>query len=86
MFDREFYPSIYEKAAILLETMIINHPFVDGNKRTAMCAAEMFMHLNGYSLNIAPLHFSDFCLKIAKGEIKYPEIIEFFQKRSAQLM
>lgn len=84
LFDQELYPTIYDKAAILLETLTENHPFVDGNKRTAMCATEMFMHLNGYILNIEPLHFSDFCLKIAKGEAKFKEIVEFFKKRSAK--
>jgi death on curing protein len=84
MFDQEFYPTIYDKAAILLETLIFNHPFVDGNKRTAMCAAEMFMHLNGYALNIAPLQFSDFCLNIAQEKIKIEEIISFFKKRSIE--
>ncbi|MEI7922751.1 MAG: Fic family protein [Planctomycetota bacterium] len=39
--DQEFYPLIYEKAAILGFTLILNHPFLDGNKRTGFLSMDM---------------------------------------------
>lgn len=50
-FDQlELYPTIIEKAAILGFSIISNHPFVDGNKRTGQHVMEVFLNLNGYSL------------------------------------
>lgn len=47
-FDREdFYPTIAEKAAALAFSLIQNHPFNDGNKRTGHAAMELFLDLNG---------------------------------------
>jgi death-on-curing protein len=43
-FGEDAYPTIIEKAAALLHSLVLNHPFVDGNKRTGTIA---FLHLNG---------------------------------------
>ena len=43
----DLYPSLYEKAAALMESLALNHPFVDGNKRTAITAASLFLLRNG---------------------------------------
>ena len=40
--EKDLYPTFYEKAAALGESLIINHPFVDGNKRTGMAAMYAF--------------------------------------------
>lgn len=51
-FDKvELYPTVIEKAAILGYSIISNHPFVDGNKRTGQHVMEVFLNLNGYKLN-----------------------------------
>lgn len=50
-FDRqELYETIFDKAAALLQSLLKNHPFVDGNKRTALTSAGSFLKLNGYNL------------------------------------
>lgn len=46
----ELYPTIAEKAAALGFSLIQNHPFVDGNKRTGHAAMEAFLVLNGYEI------------------------------------
>jgi death on curing protein len=43
-----YYGDAVAQAAALLESLLINHPFVDGNKRTAFAAADIFLRLNGY--------------------------------------
>jgi death-on-curing protein len=48
---RDLYPTIYTKSAALMDSLIRNHPFLDGNKRTGIAAAAMFLRMNGYQLN-----------------------------------
>ena len=42
-----YYADLVEEAAALLESLLINHPFLDGNKRTAFAACDVFLRLNG---------------------------------------
>ena len=42
-----YYDGIIEEAAALLESLAMNHPFVDGNKRTALASTDAFLRLNG---------------------------------------
>ena len=50
-----YYDDILAEAAALLESLAINHPFVDGNKRMAFAAADVFMRINGWRLKRAPM-------------------------------
>ena len=50
-----YYEDIVAEAAALLESLAINHPFVDGNKRIAFAAADVFLRINGWRLQRAPL-------------------------------
>ena len=49
-----YYDDILAEAAALLESLAINHPFVDGNKRIAFAAADVFLRINGWRLRRAP--------------------------------
>jgi death-on-curing protein len=68
MFGEELYPTIEEKAAILLYLLTQNHPFVDGNKRTALSACFWFLENNGYTLRVENEELYQFTLAIASGE------------------
>ena len=46
-----YYEDVVAEAAALLESLAINHPFVDGNKRIAFAAADVFLRINGWHLN-----------------------------------
>lgn len=46
------YADLAEMAAALFESLIMNHPFVDGNKRVAFFATDVFLRLNGYRLKV----------------------------------
>jgi death-on-curing protein len=50
-----YYPDIVAEAAAVLESLAINHPFVDGNKRIAFAAADVFLRINGWRLQHAPM-------------------------------
>ncbi|MFQ5791344.1 MAG: type II toxin-antitoxin system death-on-curing family toxin [Acidobacteriota bacterium] len=49
-----YYRDITEMAAALFESLIMNHPFVDGNKRAAFFATDVFLRLNGWKLTVHP--------------------------------
>jgi len=50
-----YYEDIVAEAAALLESLAINHPFVDGNKRIAFAAADVFLRINGWRLQRSPV-------------------------------
>ena len=50
-----YYDDVVAEAAALLESLAINHPFVDGNKRIAFAAADVFLRINGWRLQRAPM-------------------------------
>ena len=49
-----YYQDIAETAAALFESLLMNHPFVDGNKRVAFFATDVFLRLNGWRLEVKP--------------------------------
>lgn len=63
------YPDIHSKAAALLYSLARNHAFIDGNKRTAALATDVFFALNGYVLEAEPSEFVGLVLDAAQGLI-----------------
>jgi death on curing protein len=76
---KDLYPSIAEKAAALAFSLVMNHPFLDGNKRTGYGAMLMFLSRNGYAID-APLdeHESTF-LKLAAGLLDREEFLDWIR-------
>jgi death on curing protein len=64
----DLYPTIAEKAAALGFSLIMNHPFVDGNKRTGHAAMEVFL-LNGYEIDASVDEQEQVILQLAAGEL-----------------
>ncbi|HEY5600778.1 MAG TPA: type II toxin-antitoxin system death-on-curing family toxin [Patescibacteria group bacterium] len=58
----DLYPDIFLKAAALIQSLSSNHPFVDGNKRTALTTLEYFLDLNEYNLKATQREKVDFTL------------------------
>jgi len=50
-----YYGDVVAEAAAMMESLAINHPFVDGNKRIAFAAADVFLRVNGWRLKRAPM-------------------------------
>lgn len=65
---KELYPSLAEKAAAPGFSLIQNHPFVDGNKRTGHAVMAMFLALNGYRIEASLDEQFDVILSIASGK------------------
>jgi death-on-curing protein len=58
-----------------------NHPFVDGNKRTAWIAARLFLRINGFALTFDHAQATRAMLGLAAGEISEDELAEWFRER-----
>lgn len=83
--DVEFYPSAAEKAAALLESIVKNHPFVDGNKRTGYTLARLTLLKSDFDLVATTDERYDFVVKIASGEMEYEAILAWIQEHLISL-
>jgi len=67
LYGKPIHRHVLQQAAVLLHSIITFHPFVDGNKRTALVAVYYFLAVNGYEFNI-PSDSVEFTRSIAKPE------------------
>jgi death-on-curing protein len=75
-----YHRSIQSKAAALLESVVGNHGFTDGNKRTAWLLAELLVSRSGYALEIDETErFDDFVVAVASGQLGFSAIEEWFK-------
>jgi death-on-curing protein len=75
----DLYPTIVEKAAALGFSLIRDHPFVDGNKRTGHAAMETFLILNGCEIDASVDEQEDIILQLAAGELERMAFNEWLQ-------
>lgn len=64
VFGRELYPSIWLKAAFIIQKLTKKHVFVDGNKRTALLSGLTFLKINGYKLHFSQQEGEDLILSV----------------------
>ncbi len=79
---KDLHLTIYQKAAALSDSMINNHPFVDGNKRTGIGAAVLFLSLNGYVLTASNKELLDLTMEITQKKIAIEMIANWFERHS----
>jgi death on curing protein len=72
-----FYPTPVEKAASLIESILINHPFVDGNKRTGYVLMRIVLLSNGFDINASQEEKYTFVIDIASGKLKFDAIVKW---------
>lgn len=73
-FGEDAFASIHEKAAALVHGLARNHPFIDGNKRTALAAMSVFYQLNGFTLMAEQGDLVSLMVDIAEGQIDVASI------------
>lgn len=79
---QDLYPTIFEKSAALLESLVRNHPFIDGNKRAAWESMDIFLELNGYRLSCATPRGYDLVMQIIKHHMTVQQVAEWLEKHS----
>ncbi|TIT28888.1 MAG: type II toxin-antitoxin system death-on-curing family toxin [Mesorhizobium sp.] len=79
--QREIYdePDLCELASAYLFGIAKNHPFVDGNKRTAFAAADLFLYFNGLSVEAEQADINQLVMMVAAGEIDEAGAAAFFR-------
>ena len=73
----ELYPTIEAKASALCFSLVMNHPFVDGNKRVGHAAMETFLVLNGYELSAEVDDAEGTILRLAAGRLNRAEFVDW---------
>ncbi|MFO0798106.1 MAG: type II toxin-antitoxin system death-on-curing family toxin [Gemmataceae bacterium] len=73
----EFYPTLPEKAAALGYSLAMNHAFVDGNKRIAHAALELFLVMNGHELDAEVDEQEATFLALAAGQLAKPDFFDW---------
>lgn len=81
-FDNEdLYPSVTDKAAALLESLVTNHPFIDGNKRTAYVLMRLLLLENALDIEADQQEKYELMMKTAKGEFSFEDIRDWLKER-----
>jgi len=80
--DKEPYPDIFFKSAALMESLIKNHPFIDGNKRTAITSSSVFLQVNGHNLKASQEELERFTLKMAVKKVSLEDAAKWFREHT----
>jgi death-on-curing protein len=80
--DSDLYPSVWDKAAALMESLVLNHPFIDGNKRVAFVATGLFLERNGYTFEATQDEVYTFTMGVAEGAIDRVAIAAWLRKHA----
>jgi len=78
---QDLYPDLATKSAALCFSLVLNHPFVDGNKRVGHAAMEVFLLLNGHELRATVDEQEQLMLQLAAGQLKRDALAEWVKQR-----
>ena len=81
----ELYTTIYLKAAATLESVVKNHPFVDGNKRTGWLACIAMLRLNHLRFSLTETEAYDFVIKVASSHLELEDIALFIELHTTSI-
>lgn len=75
----------FEKAAAILESILINHPFIDGNKRTGFVLCELFLRKAGYTFTVNEEEKYEFIIEISMGNYDHNAITQWLKNNTSKL-
>lgn len=78
---KDLYPNSIDKAAAIIESILINHPFMDGNKRTGYILMRILLLDDGKDINADENDKYDFVISIAAGKLPYGGILKWIKER-----
>ncbi|MEO9870465.1 type II toxin-antitoxin system death-on-curing family toxin [Ekhidna sp.] len=79
---KELYPTPIDKAAAILESIVKNHPFIDGNKRTGYVLARLLLMNEQLDIHSAQENKYQFVISISTGKLSFDQIKEWLEKNS----
>ena len=81
----DLYPSIYDKAAQLCYGIVNNHPFTDGNKRTALHSMYVYLIINGFDITARQQEVEDLIINVAAGNMTNTELAEWLRENTIKI-
>lgn len=82
---KELYPAPIEKAAALLESIVSNHPFIDGNKRTGYVLARLLLMESGLDIEATQEQKYEFAMAVSKGETNFEQIRDWLKEHCVSI-
>ncbi|HEX7017358.1 MAG TPA: type II toxin-antitoxin system death-on-curing family toxin [Patescibacteria group bacterium] len=79
------YPNLLHMAAALLHSLIMNHAFLDGNKRTAYEVTKYFLYENGFVIKATSQEKVNFCLAVDNEGWQIKEIVDWFETHTVKI-
>ena len=83
--SNDLYPSIYDKAAQLCYGIANNHPFTDGNKRTALHSMYVYLIINGYDITATQQDVENLIINVAAGRMHTTELSKWLQNNTVEI-
>jgi len=80
----DLYPYLPSKTGALMHSLVMNHAFVDGNKRIGVTAAELFLRLNGYRLEAENAELAELTMTVARGALDAEALAIWFRQRPSR--
>jgi len=74
LWGRDAYRSVHQKAAVLMESLVRNHPLVDGNKRLGWLAAVVFLDINDHPVEAPDDEAYDLVVGVASGRVEWSDV------------
>ena len=81
----DLYPSLYDKAAQLCYGIVNNHPFIDGNKRTALHSMYVYLIINGFDITASQQDVENLIINVAAGRIHNTELSKWLQDNTIEI-
>lgn len=81
----ELYPDYFSKAAAIGESIIINHPFNDGNKRTGYVLMESILRHGNLKINADDAKLYDMVISIATGDLRFDAIVKWLKQNTTEI-
>ena len=81
----DLYPSLYDKAAQLCYGIANNHPFTDGNKRTALHSMYVYLIINGFDIMATQQDVENMIIDVASGNMTNTELVQWLQKNTVEI-
>lgn len=82
---QDLYPTLFEKASALLESLVQNHPFVDGNKRTAWECFDLMLEVNGYLITTSADQNFELLMRLIERKVTVQDVAEWLSKHTRRL-
>lgn len=76
---KDLYPSAIEKGAAIVESILVNHPFIDGNKRTGYSLLRLFLDVHEIEITASAANKYEFIINIASGTLKFDGIVDWLK-------